>query len=57
MEQAARMLIHTRVPVGTIAASVGFEDLSYFSKVFRKHHGASPGSFREQHLDRHGAAE
>jgi len=57
MEQAARMLIHTRVPVGTIAASVGFEDLSYFSKVFRRHHGTSPGSFREQHRDRHGSAE
>ncbi|QTH43188.1 AraC family transcriptional regulator [Cohnella sp. LGH] len=53
MEQAARMLIHTRVPVGTIAASVGFGDLSYFSKAFRKHHGASPGVFREQHRERH----
>jgi len=55
MEQAARMLIHTRVPVGTVAASVGFEDLSYFSKVFRKHHGSSPGSFREQHRERRGS--
>ncbi|WP_341413789.1 AraC family transcriptional regulator [Paenibacillus filicis] len=49
MEQATRMLIHTRQSVGTIALSVGFEDLSYFSKVFMKHSGTSPTNFRDLH--------
>jgi len=49
MEQAVRLLIHTREPIGTIAAAVGFEDPSYFAKAFAQWHRSSPKAFRERH--------
>ncbi|MFC5406081.1 AraC family transcriptional regulator [Cohnella soli] len=49
MEQAVRMLIHTLLAVGTIAASVGYEDLSHFSKAFMKYASVSPTEFRNRH--------
>ena len=35
-----------KISVKEIAASCGFDDTSYFCKVFRKFHGLSPARFR-----------
>lgn len=48
LEQAVRLLIHTDLPIETIAYSVGFEDPSYFAKRFAERHGSSPSVFRKE---------
>ena len=48
MEQAARLLKEQKVNVTQVAYTVGFSSLPYFSAVFRKHFGVSPGEFVEQ---------
>lgn len=34
------------LPVGQVAAAVGFSDVNYFAKVFKKHTGQTPTAFR-----------
>src|SRR5262245_60916147 len=46
IERAAELLIETNRTVETIAASVGFEDPYYFSRVFKREVGRSPAAFR-----------
>jgi len=36
-----------RIQINHIALSVGYEDVSYFYKVFKKYFGISPNSLRE----------
>ncbi len=50
--EAKRMLIHTDMPVSQLADSLGYEDYSYFSRIFKKRCGKTPKAFREeyQHL-------
>ena len=43
---AAEQLRATDLPVGEIAAQVGFDGASYFAKVFREATGCSPRAFR-----------
>ena len=38
---------HSRLPISAVAASVGFEDPLYFSRVFRRQMGLSPTEYRE----------
>ncbi|MDR1211697.1 MAG: helix-turn-helix domain-containing protein [Spirochaetaceae bacterium] len=45
---AAAMLAETKLSLTGIAGACGFEDLSWFSKIFKLHTGISPGKFREQ---------
>ena len=45
--QAKRMLFHTSMPVKEIAASLGFEDNAYFTRIFTKAAGKSPLHFRQ----------
>lgn len=47
LSKAERLLISTDDPVSTIAETVGFNDMSYFSKQFKKHHGMTAREFRE----------
>ena len=47
LSHAAGMLELTRKSVGEVAASVGFDDISYFSRLFRKAFGMPPGSYRQ----------
>jgi two-component system response regulator YesN len=35
------------IPLVDVSNIVGFEDQSYFSKVFKKYVGISPGRYRE----------
>ncbi len=47
IERAKLLLSETETPLVDIALLVGFEDQSYFTKVFRKIAGLSPGKYRE----------
>lgn len=46
MTQAARLLVRSGEPVGTVARRCGFEDPNYFAKAFRRSFGVSPTEFR-----------
>ena len=37
---------HSGTTIGTIAFEVGFGDLSYFNRTFRRHYGATPSDVR-----------
>lgn len=45
--QSRRLLADTHQSVLDIAIAVGFEDQSYFTKVFRKHSGMTPHAYRK----------
>jgi transcriptional regulator GlxA family with amidase domain len=47
LERSAQMLMDGRQTVAAIAATVGFDDPYYFSRVFRRHFGRSPAQYRD----------
>ena len=47
VHNAMTQLLTTDLPVEKIAASLGFEDASYFARVFKKHCEISPSEFRK----------
>ena len=47
VEQSKYLLLFTDKPISEIYSLTGFEDQSYFTKVFRNIVGVSPGRFRE----------
>ena len=49
LNRAGTLLLSTDLPVGKIAALVGFDDQYHFSRNFRKHHGLSPAKYRIEH--------
>jgi AraC-like DNA-binding protein/ligand-binding sensor protein len=48
VDRAGDMLIETNLSLSEIAVSCGFEDQSWFSKIFKNYTGMSPGKYREQ---------
>jgi AraC-like DNA-binding protein len=48
VEKAEHMLTETGLTLNEIASSCGFEDQSWFSKIFKSHTGISPGKYRDQ---------
>jgi AraC-like DNA-binding protein len=48
MEEAALMLESSDDTIAQIAARVGYQTATAFSKVFRRHHGLSPGRYRAE---------
>ncbi|MEO8411989.1 MAG: AraC family transcriptional regulator, partial [Propionivibrio sp.] len=46
VERSKDLLRDRSLSLAEIAELVGFEDQSYFTKVFRRHAGISPGRFR-----------
>ncbi len=46
--QACKELHHPNVPVANVAYSVGFNDPSYFARMFRRFIGVSPSEYCEQ---------
>jgi AraC-like DNA-binding protein len=49
--RAIQLLKQTDLPVASVAASVGYEDPLYFSRVFKKLMGISPSQFRAKSRD------
>lgn len=47
LAMAAKLLKTTNEPVGNIAASIGFHQMSHFGKCFREKTGYSPKAYRE----------
>ncbi|AEF86717.1 transcriptional regulator, AraC family [Treponema primitia ZAS-2] len=48
VERAAAMLSGSDFPLSEIAGACGFEDQSWFSKIFKNYTGMSPGKYRIQ---------
>lgn len=48
IERSADLLLHTDLPVGEIALSVGFGNFSYYIRQFRRLHGCTPSRYRRQ---------
>lgn len=48
IQRAKRLLSETRLPVIDIAANVGIEDQSYFSRLFKKETSMTPSAFRKK---------
>jgi AraC-like DNA-binding protein len=47
-EKAATMLVTTNLSISEIAKTCGFEDQSWFSKIFKNNTGLTPGKYRDQ---------
>ncbi|WP_083647815.1 helix-turn-helix domain-containing protein [Ileibacterium valens] len=47
LTNACYYLIYTDLSINDIARSVGYDDVLYFSKLFRKKKGLSPSNYRE----------
>ncbi|WP_141501556.1 AraC family transcriptional regulator [Paenibacillus luteus] len=45
---AADLLVTTDAALHEIAASIGYADVNYFSRIFKKEKGVSPGKFRSK---------
>ena len=48
LRKAESMLRHSKMRVSEIAYAVGFQDLNYFGKSFKKLFGTSPSAYRER---------
>jgi AraC family transcriptional regulator len=46
IDEAKRLMLSTKLPLADVALICGFGDQSYFSRVFSRHVGASPGAWR-----------
>ena len=49
MLEARRLLAHSRMDIAEIAYHLGYSDVSYFGRAFRRRCGCSPGQFRSCH--------
>lgn len=49
INKAMELFDLTNQSVSEVSVAVGFQDFSYFSKVFKKQAGCSPKEYREQH--------
>jgi AraC family transcriptional activator of pobA len=48
MREACRLLVYTRMTAQQVAYQLGFDDPSYFSRVFQRNLGVSPGGYRNR---------
>ncbi|MBB3110731.1 two-component system response regulator YesN [Paenibacillus phyllosphaerae] len=48
IDRAKSLLLAPQLKISQIAEKVGFQDEKYFSKVFKKQTGCSPGEYRKQ---------
>ena len=46
MIYARELLLTTRIPIAEVAVACGFEDTSYFTRVFKQHYGSTPSGMR-----------
>ena len=52
MNLAEKLLLSTDEPLREIAAHVGFSDVEYFSRTFKRYHGMSPAAWRRSNKDK-----
>lgn len=57
MKEAARLLLTSNKNVSEIAYQVGFNEISYFSKCFKRHFGVSPQNYKRDQSDEKEAAD
>lgn len=50
IDHAKKLLLDSRLSISAIAHEVGFEDPSYFTRIFKKMTGQAPNSFRKSFL-------
>lgn len=50
VEESKKYLVDTKQSISDIALRMGFSDQSYFSKVFKKVEGITPGKYRKMYL-------
>ena len=55
-EQACRLLCMSNLQIGEIAGKVGYAELAYFSRCFRRQVGMSPRQYQRTHRDQPSAA-
>lgn len=48
LQEACRLLAYTRMSSAAVGYALGYDDPSYFSRVFHRHQGQSPGAYRAQ---------
>ena len=48
LQEAARQLVYTDLPITDIAFELNYSDLQAFNKAFKREFGASPSKFRQQ---------
>ncbi len=48
VEHSKELLLEEKIRIADIASEVGFEDQSYFTKVFKKYVGVTPNRYRER---------
>lgn len=49
LANACSYLSHTDLPIADISRSVGYEDVFYFSRLFRQKKGCTPSQYRKEH--------
>ncbi|CAM4451761.1 iron complex transport system substrate-binding protein [Paenibacillus endophyticus] len=50
MNKAKALIMETDIPIRTIAESVGYTDIYYFNRLFKKQAGATPAQFKMHRL-------
>lgn len=49
VEKAKELLRYTDIPINSVSLQVGYDNFSYFSKLFRKIEGCTPNEYRKQY--------
>lgn len=57
ISQAVELIERSSLPVSAVAASVGYDDSLYFSRVFKKITGVSPSSYIKKSASHAGKAD
>ncbi|MDK8380684.1 MULTISPECIES: helix-turn-helix domain-containing protein [unclassified Granulicatella] len=48
---AKELLLDTKTPISQVASEVGYDNYSYFTKIFKEKTGVSPGDYRKQQAE------
>lgn len=53
LERAREMLQESSAKISEVARAVGYEDVKYFSQLFKKHYSLNPSEYREEAAGKH----
>ena len=48
LTKAKELLEHTNIPVTLVAEEIGYDNISYFYRIFKRKYGVTPKQYREQ---------